>query len=463
MHLSDDLIDKKAWVVGLGKSGMACARVLDNCGWRLVLSDSRGLDAFADEQFVDFQNRGHEVRLNDKLEVSPDMLDYVVLSPGISPSLPVFGKLRDANVQIIGEIELAYRLWGDINIVGITGTNGKTTTTVLVKDIFHCAGYEVYAVGNIGIPLISAIDRAGRDAVFVTELSSFQLETTELLRVKVAAIINITPDHLDRHGDMEHYVEAKSRILRNQGREDFAILNLDDERVASLRGRCCGNVIGVSGNNSTNSNIFLKNGAIYTNFHNRVQHIIDIKEIKIPGMHNVENSLIAIGCSLAYGIEIATIAKVLKEFPGVSHRLEAVGVLHGVHFVNDSKGTNIDASCKALDAYQCPIVLIAGGKGKGASYEEFAEKIKKGVDFVVLIGEDADSISQALGQAGFFAFSRAADMSEAVIEAYRHAKKGGIVLLSPACASFDMYKNFEERGEVFTSCVKKLINDDENI
>ena len=411
MDFAKTLINKKVWIVGLGKSGLACARVLDNLSCQLVLSDSRGLESFTEGSLSEYHVRGHEFRFNDNLDNSPDALDYVILSPGISPHLPVFNRLRTANIPIIGEIELAYRLGGELNIVGITGTNGKTTTTALVKDIFVQAGYEAYAVGNIGLPLISVIEKAGNDAVFVTELSSFQLETTELLRVKVAAIINITPDHLDRHGDMKSYIEAKARILRNQGQDDFAIINEDDEFVAPLREQCRGKVIGISRKNLENSGVFLKDGAIYVNFDNVGQFVINLSEIKIPGMHNVENSLIAIGCCLAYGIDITTMAKVLKKFPGVPHRLEEVGVVRNIRFVNDSKGTNVDASCKALDAFHCPIVLIAGGRGKGASYGEFAEKISKSVEFVILIGEDADLISQALKRVAFFDFAFASNMS----------------------------------------------------
>ncbi len=427
--------EKKVSVFGLGKSGFAIIKKLKALGAEVFLTDSGKPDVESENALKELKVK-YEFEKHSEESISNK--DLIVLSPGVNPSLPILKKAKELNIPVISEIELAYRFLSK-PIIAVTGTNGKTTTTTLIGEFLKAAGKKVAVAGNIGIPLVS-IDDTDLDFI-VAEISSYQLETIVTFRPWISLILNLTEDHLQRHKTMDNYGIVKSKIFENQKKTDFLIYNAEDPIVSKL---------------------VLKSEARLVPFYKheaeKVLHIDSI-DMKIKGEHNIENALAASLAAKIAGVKPETISDVLKNFPGVEHRIEFVRELNGIKFYNDSKGTNPDSTIVALKALgnkDKNIVLILGGRDKGTSLDKMVEKINETTKKVVLIGEATERFKEALETSGFKQTVIAKDFKSAVKDAYSSSKSGEIVLLSPACASFDMFKNFEDRGEIFKELVGQL-------
>ena len=449
--------DKKVLVIGMGRSGIAATYALVDTGAVVSVQDSKSEDQI-DKEFVAYLNENNVGKYLGKIPEDMSVFDALVLSPGVPPQLGFIEEAKQAGAEIIGELELAYRL-GNGHFVAITGTNGKTTTTTLVGDIYKASGRDTEVAGNIGIAVISKAMAAKDDSWLVTETSSFQLETIDEFHPVVSAILNLTPDHMDRHKTMENYGRAKAAVFKNQTEDEYCILNYDDKACFELAERegCKAKVVPFSRKEELDFGAFAKDGQIV--IRDEAGELITIcgaDELLIPGTHNLENALAAAAIAYFGGIDKDVIAGVLRTFAGVEHRIEACGEIDGVRFVNDSKGTNPDAAIKAIEAMKENIILIAGGYDKGSEFDEFVGAFGDSVKTLILLGKTAPKIKAAAEAAGFTNIIMADDMETSVAKAFDVAKPGDVVLLSPACASWDMYKSFEQRGDHFKSCVQSL-------
>ncbi len=451
-----DVSGKKVVVVGLARSGVAAARLLAAAGARVVANDRKtAAELAADLAELSGLPAVKVITGSNPPELVDSETVLVVKNPGIPGCLPVFARAKQLGIPVIPEVELAF--WAiDAPIIGITGTNGKTTTTVLTGEILKTAGRRTHVAGNIGLPLsAAALDILPGDIV-VAELSSFQLEDIVHFRPAISVILNITPDHIDRHGTMAAYKAAKARIFSNQGPGDAVILNADDQKTFDLHHHPRARVYLFSRRREVPRGAFLERGQIMLRDGGEKITVCAVREVAIPGGHNLENALAAGIATWLAGAPPWDIAATLRKFKGVPHRLEEVATINGVTFINDSKGTNPDACVKALESYRQPKILIAGGYDKGGSFDNLALEIKKHAAWVVLLGQVKDRLAGALQAVGFTAFEPASGLADAVHKAYRAARPGDIVLLSPACASWDMFANFEERGELFKQVVRNL-------
>lgn len=448
-----ELEGKKVLVLGAGKSGMAVAAFLAGKGSRVLLSDTREPDRF--EGQLDFLvAKGVKLFLGGYPHVDKK-IDLIVISPGIPLDIPPVAEAKEAGIAVIGELELGYR-FASAPIVAITGTNGKTTTTTLVGEIFKNAGRRVFVAGNIGLPLVSGIESYGSGDIVVAEVSSFQLETVRQFRPRVGIVLNLTPDHLDRHGDMAGYKAAKARIFMNQQISDYLVLNFDDVLIREMGMLSKGNVIFFSRRHTLEEGVFVRGNMITIRHRGVMRSVFDVRDLRIPGAHNLENALAATAACHAMGVSEISIAESLGKFSGVAHRLEFVTEIEGVRYVNDSKGTNPDASIKAVEAFEGPLVIIAGGKNKGNDFNEFTRRAFPKTRAMVILGQCADDLAEAAAKAGIKNILRAKDFRDAVLQARSASMPGDIVLLSPACASWDMFNNFEERGDLFKNIVREL-------
>lgn len=447
--------NKKVLIVGLGNSGKAAAQAMVKLGAKVSVQENKDEDEL-DTQLITF--------LRDKnvtcyLGCTPDDMsefDMLILSPGVPPELDFIKDAKAAGAEIIGELEIAYRA-GSGNYVAITGTNGKTTTTTLVGEIYKEAGRKTYVVGNIGVAVISKALSAESDSWLITETSSFQLETIKDFKPEVSAILNLTPDHMDRHKTMECYGEAKANVFKNQDPDQYCVINYDDKVCYALADECSAKVVPFSRKEELEFGAFVKDGKIVIrNENSEIIEICSTDDLQIPGTHNLENALAA--CAITYfgGIPTDVIASTLRSFRGVEHRIELCDEIDGIKFVNDSKGTNPDAAIKAIEAMKKNIILIAGGYDKNASFDEFTAAFDGKVKAVMLMGKTASKIKESAEKNGFTDSVILKDMEACVREAYKIAEPGDVVLLSPACASWDMYTSFEQRGRHFKSCVQEL-------
>lgn len=448
---------KKVLVVGMGKSGIAVTQALLKIGASVTVQDIKKKED-VDSHLIQFlENVGVTCYFGVKPDPK-DHFDMVVLSPGVPTYLDFIAAAKDSGAEIIGELEIAYRV-GSGKYIAITGTNGKTTTTALVGEIFRHAKRKTFVVGNIGVAVISRSLIATKDTWLVTEVSSFQLETTKLFKPFISAILNISEDHMDRHENMENYIKAKGEIFKNQEPTDYTVINADDEACLQLSYSAPCKVVYFSISQELSFGCFLRGDQIIIKEESgKESRVCSTNDLLIPGSHNIENALAATAIAYYSGIEPETIAEVLKKFNGVPHRLEFVEEIDGRRFINDSKGTNPSSTIKAIEAMPPGIILIAGGYDKGGSFETLINSFDGKVKGLVLMGKTANLIKETAEALGFNEIILAKDMDESVRAAYGMASSGDTILLSPACASWDMYTNFEQRGEHFKTLVHKLAN-----
>jgi UDP-N-acetylmuramoylalanine--D-glutamate ligase len=450
-----NLKNKKVLVLGLGITGISTIKALDKLGADIVLSDKK-----TEEDLKDVLNKINYISMEKHLntdEFDLQGIDLIIKSPGIPPFVKLLKIANENGIEVITDIEFAYRVSQNKNFIAITGTNGKTTSTMLTGEILRKAKIKTHVVGNIGTGIMDKILEAGNDDVFVTELSSFQLEHTSTFKPKIGLITNITPDHLDWHGSFENYRDAKLKIFRNQDKMDYLILNYDDINLRGLKNKVKSKVIYFSTKEKLQEGIYADEEYIIINYHNDSLKLMRCDELKILGKHNLENALGCIGIAIAMGISIDILKEALKTFQGVEHRLEFVATWDGITFYNDSKGTNPDASMKAVEAVKKPIILIAGGYDKGSSYDEFIRSFNGKVKTLILLGQTKEKIKEAAMANNFTNFFLVNNMKEAVGVSSKIGIQGDNVLLSPACASWGMYKNYEERGKDFKKEVFDLM------
>jgi UDP-N-acetylmuramoylalanine--D-glutamate ligase len=451
-----ELKDKRVLVVGLGKSGVASALFLKARGARVTVSDTKSGDDLRNE-IPALLDHGITVETGGHGERTFRGQDLIVVSPGVPVDAPMLAQARSMGEAVIGEIELAAQFLPG-PIVAITGSNGKTTTTTLTGEILAASGLPTLVGGNIGTPAISLAERATRETAIVLEVSSFQLETIQTFHPKVAVVLNVTPDHLDRHRTFEAYVDAKARIFENQRSDDFAVLNEDDPTCVTMAGRTRAEVFWFSRQKEVKQGAWVRDGNILfrdgrAEKRTSQREIMQVSEIPLKGAHNLENVLAAVCAGALMGCAPEKIRQAVREFKAVEHRLEFVATIRGVDYYNDSKATNVDATIKALESFPANIHLILGGKDKGSDYSLLNELLRQRVKRVYTIGAAAGKIESQIKGAEVV---RAETLENALRKANAAAVPGDVVLLAPACASFDQFKNYEQRGQVFKEIVRGL-------
>ena len=446
-----DYKGKKVMVVGMAKSGLASARLLLDVGAQIVLYDMKTEDQFPEGTFDAFTGCA-ELALGADAEAVAKRCDALVLSPGVPTNLSFITQAKNDGKPVIGEIELGF-LYSQAEFVAITGTNGKTTTTALTGEIFKNAGFVTHVLGNIGIPIAGEALKTKKGDVVVAETAALQLDTIDAYRPHACTVLNVTEDHLNRYITMENYTAVKELIFKNQTPDDYCVLNYDNDITRGMAGRQKSKVIWFSRKVPLQSGVFIDDGRIVSREADG-DHVICLpQEIRIPGTHNLENALAATALARCYGIAESVIRETLMTFPGVEHRIEFVRELNGVRYINDSKGTNPDATEKAAEAMTRPTVLILGGYDKKNSFLSLFKGFGPLIKHVVAIGATREKILADAKEAGFNSISTADSFEEAVNKARALATDGWNVLLSPACASYDMFRDFEQRGSVFKDIV----------
>ncbi|MDP3048251.1 MAG: UDP-N-acetylmuramoyl-L-alanine--D-glutamate ligase [Thermodesulfovibrionales bacterium] len=488
-----EIRDKKILVFGLAESGVGASNLLASLGAKVTVTDSKPKEALM--KYVERLLPSVRLSLGGHPDGILQGVDMIVLSPGVPPDIQPLKKAKEMGIRIIGELELAYQVINSKfkiqsskfpKFLAITGTNGKSTTTTLLNEMLNKGGFRTILGGNIGNALTEEIGKLIQDAGYkiqdninhascimhhasidfiVAEVSSFQLEAIEMFRPAGASILNITPDHMDRYHSMEKYKDAKAQIFANQQEEDFLVLNADDIETMRLydsrfkiQDSRLPDVYFFSRKKEVNG-IYYKDGVIYSNFINSQLSTLNSKLIKaddinIKGVHNLENAMAASAMALLAGCPAEAVVSALKDFEGLEHRLELVREFEGVDYINDSKGTNVDAVVKSLESFSMPVILIAGGRDKDGDFSLLSSLVKSRVKKLVLIGEAREKIKKVLG--GLTETIFADNLEEAVMISRKSASKGDVVLLSPACASFDMFRDYKDRGEQFKKIVKGL-------
>ncbi len=451
-----NLTNKRVLVLGMARSGIAAAELLLHHGAIPILADSKSEDSFGDS-LNSLRGTACQFRLGEDPIPLLDEADILLISPGVPIDAPVVLAAKEKGVTVTGELEMASVLLGG-DMVAISGTNGKTTTTTLVGKIFENAGYVTHVAGNIGYPL-SAVARVSKKTdVSVVEVSSFQLESIKTFHPKVAALLNITEDHLNRHGTMAQYIKLKQRLFENQKATDVAVLNMDDPVLLKMAGKLKGRVAFFSRTQKVENGACVEDDKIVWKWDGVTKTVCNVDQVLIPGPHNLENALAATAMTCAMGIPTPIIRHTLSSFTGVEHRIEKVRIFQSVTYINDSKGTNVDSTIKAVQSMKAPTVLILGGYDKHTDFMPLCKEIVESdqIAKVVVVGQTAKQIQQQLAEAGYTEVTQAYSFEEAVDTARALAVAGGNVLLSPACASFDMFRDFEERGRVFKELVNNL-------
>ena len=441
-------------IIGAARSGVASAEYLLSIGKQIVISDMN--TKLAEDVETQLGHASVSYVWGKQPDVAALQPELIVMSPGVPLSIPPVVKARELGIPVISEPELAFR-YSDVSFVAITGTNGKTTTTTLTAFLLEKEGRKVVAGGNIGLPLISQCPQMSANDIVVAEMSSFQLESVDSFCPKVAVVMNLTPDHLDRHKTMEAYAAAKANIFKNQGPEEYLLLNKDDAIVAAMAAGAKSHVYYFSQQEILDEGIWLEDGNLVYRLdkNGAPQVLIPAAEIGIVGSHNWQNAMAASLAALLMGQQPEIIAERLRAFKGVAHRMEPVATIDGVLYVNDSKGTNPDSTEKALGSYgKRPIVLIAGGRNKGSDMAVLVPLMRAHCRGVVLVGEATGDFIDAFARTGYTDYVCADSFEDAVAKAREMAQSGDVVLLSPACASWDMFDNFEQRGDLFKELVK---------
>lgn len=452
--------DRRMAILGIARTGLAAAPVLRDLGAKVILSDNASA-AVLGVNLIEAQMLGVELRVGATPEEALEGAEIVVPSPGIPASAPVLRLALERGLPILSEIEVAYRICR-APIMAVTGTNGKTTTAILLGEIMRAAGYKTYIAGNVAAdelkqPLIQAAAEADRGDVIVAEISSFQLEWVEKFRPKIGILTNITPDHMNRHADFREYVRCKSRLFAAQRPDDVAVLNAVNAPSrsigAGIPSRLCWFDRGACDNEYSSC---VRNGQIVVRWAG-IEHILcKTDELRIPGAHNLENALAAAAAAIAFGADPLAVSNAMRAFAGVVHRMEFVEELNNIRYYNNSMCTNVDAAIRSLEALDRPVVVIAGGVNKNMDFTPLGPALVRDARHLVLIGRDAKDIENAARASGYNSITHAESMQEAVQQATSFAHPGDAVMLSPACASFDMFKDFEDRGEMFRQAVRQL-------
>jgi UDP-N-acetylmuramoylalanine--D-glutamate ligase len=453
MAVKIELNGMRVLVIGLARTGVATSLFCAERGAVVTATDTRNADKLG-ESIHQLRAAGVQLQLGGYTDAILQAQHLVIPSPGVPADAPLLLTARERQIPVWSEIELASRFLRG-NLIGITGSNGKTTTTALTEHILRHAGLAATAAGNIGTPLIALANDSSDSSVTVAELSSFQLELIETFRPNISAWLNLTPDHLDRHKSFHAYAAAKARIFENQTEEDFAILNLDD--AASLQyAPSRPQLFWFSRKTNVEQGAFVRDGEIIFRRAGLEETILNCSEIPIPGAHNLENALAATTVARLVGAQLKQIAEAIRSFAGVEHRIEFVSEINGVRYYNDSKATNVDATLKALEAFPGHIIVILGGKEKGSDYTQLRATLREKAFLALLIGAAADKIAQQIE--GSVAIQHAGTLEKAVQFAAQSARARDVVLLAPACASFDQFENYEHRGRVFKELVHQLTN-----
>jgi UDP-N-acetylmuramoylalanine--D-glutamate ligase len=451
-----ELKNKRVLVVGLGRSGVASAFFLQDHGAKVTVSDEKS-EAQLQNEIAALLDRGVSIETGRHGERTFRDQDLIVVSPGVPSDQPQLQHARTLGIPVIGEVELAFRFLQG-KIIAITGSNGKTTTTTLVGEILAEAGKTIgkktLVGGNIGTPVISLAAQSTPETLTVLEISSFQLETIQQFRPWIAAILNITPDHLDRHRTFQAYVDAKARVFENQHAGDFALLNADDPNCLALKDKIKSSLNWFSRKHAVEAGAFVKDDQIIFLQNGKEQAVLSRHDIQLKGAHNLENVLAAVAVAMLAGCTPQQIKKAVSEFRAVEHRLELVATVNGVSFYNDSKATNVDATAKALESFPGNIHIILGGKDKGSDYTTLNALLRERAKSAYLIGAATDKIGSQIQ--GATSIVRSGTLDRAVRQAFEAAKSGDVVLLAPACASFDQFENYEHRGRVFKELVLAL-------
>ncbi len=448
---------KKILIIGAGLSGISAAELLTGTGSEVILYDANVKGNLSNEDIMkklpgNFTGR---VVLGEMTKECTEDLDLLILSPGVPKDLPVVLEIEKAGVKIIGEIELAY-YFSRGRIVGVTGTNGKTTTTALTGYIIGKYVENTLVVGNIGIPYTRLVKTSTEDSVTVAELSSFQLDTIETFHPNVGMVLNITPDHLDRHHTMENYIAAKMNVALNQTENDICILNYEDEILRKEAEKIKSRVMWFSSAHKLDNGMYYDAGVIYYAKDGVSEPVVEVDKMILIGLHNYENVMAAVACAISLGIPTDIIRDAVYSFTPVAHRIEYVATKNGVKYYNDSKGTNPDASIKAVNAMTTPTYLIGGGYDKNSEYDEWIESFDGKIKHLLLMGQTREKIAACCEKHGFTDYSFVESMEEAVKYCSENAVQGETVLLSPCCASWGMFKNYEERGDIFKELVRAL-------
>lgn len=443
---------KKALVCGMARSGIAAAKLLNRLGARVTLQDMKKREEISADVLA-LEGQGIVLYTGANPDEIACAQDLIVLSPGIPCDLPFIAAAENAGIEVISEVELAYRLT-PCPITAITGTNGKTTTTTLTGEIMKTAYSGTAVVGNIGVPYSEEVERLTEKDWVVAEISSFQMEKAKEFHPHISAVLNITPDHLNRHKTMDVYIAMKERVFAKQTAEDFCILNHGDETCRKMADKTAAKVFFFDSSETLAEGIYLDGDAIEVRWGAINETLIHVDELQILGVHNYENVMAAAAMGICAGIALDTIRAVLRGFAGVAHRIEYVATVDGVDYYNDSKGTNVDASIRAVLAMKKPIVLIGGGYDKGSSFDEWTKLFPGRVKHLVLIGVTAPKVRASAEKFGFTAISDCETFEEAVNLCREKAEDGDCVLLSPACASWGMFDNYEQRGDMFKEQVR---------
>ena len=446
----EDYEHKLVLVVGLGRSGQAAASLLARKGAQVKAVDlrSQGLEEVAES----LGRQGVDCRLGGYDPGDLAGVDLVVVSPGVPPTDKLLGAAYKAGIEVVGELELAYRHLKAEKLIAVTGSNGKSTTTTLVGALLTGAGISNFVAGNIGSPLSSFVDLEVKAAV--VEVSTFQLETTIQFHPDIAVLLNITPDHIDRHGSFEEYARLKGRIFSTQTEGDIAVINFDDPTAWNFSMSCSGEVLPFSTSQKMEVGAWLEEGFIWVNRGEDRTFVCPADKVSLPGLHNMENILASSLCALVLGAEPVSMSMTLQSFSGLPHRIELVAEIDGVLYFNDSKATNVVSMEKALESFSVPLVVIAGGRDKGSDFAPLASLVKERVKSLVLIGEAAKKLEEVFSV--YTHILRAGDLATAVRMSREEASPGDVVLLSPGCASFDQFDNFEHRGDLFREEVLKM-------
>lgn len=446
-----DYKNKNVLVCGMARSGISAAELLISLGANVTLQDLKTREYLGDITYL--ENKGIKIYSGKNPDEIIKNQDLIIVSPGIPCDLPFFEIAKNDNIPVWSEVELAYTIT-PCPIVAITGTNGKTTTTAMVGEIMALKYTNAAVVGNIGVPYSEKVNQLTVSDYVIAEISSFQLETSHKFHPHISAVLNITPDHLNRHKTLENYISIKEKIFTNQNENDFCILNYDDIECRSMADKTKSKVLFFSSKESLQIGIYLEKDNIIVKWGDINKVIINVNDLKVLGIHNYENAMAAIGIALCAGVPLDNISKALVNFNAVEHRIEFVETIDNVDYYNDSKGTNPDASIRAVEAMKKPIILIGGGLNKGSEFDDWVKTFKGRVKHLILIGETAEKIKHTAEKYGFTDTTIIGTFEDAIEKAKNIAISGDCVLLSPACASWDMFESYEQRGDIFKEKVR---------